>query len=68
MEPTDVLYRRGVRYLLDTQFADGSWLVTSRSHATQAYLETGFPHSTDQFISPAAPNWATQASIIGNQH
>jgi hypothetical protein len=64
MAPTDPVYRRGVRFLLETQLADGSWLVTTRSHATQPYFETGFPHGVNQFISAAATNWATQALII----
>jgi hypothetical protein len=54
-------YQRGVRYLLDTQLEDGSWLVRTRSHFTQIYFESGFPHGVDQFISAAATHWATQA-------
>jgi ankyrin repeat protein len=56
-------YKRGIRYLLDTQLADGSWRVQSRAHATQAYFESGFPHGVDQFISAAATNWAAQALL-----
>jgi ankyrin repeat protein len=56
-------YQRGVRYLLDTQLADGSWLVRTRSHFTQTYFESGFPHGVHQFISAAATHWATQALI-----
>jgi hypothetical protein len=56
-------YRRGVRYLLETQLADGSWLVQTRAHATQAYFESGFPHGVNQFISAAATNWAAQALL-----
>jgi ankyrin repeat protein len=58
------VYRRGVRYLLKTQLSDGSWLVRSRSHPTQTYFESGFPHGADQFISAAATNWATQALLL----
>lgn len=57
-------YKRGVRYLLRTQLGDGSWLVRTRSNATQSYFETGFPHGEDQFISAAATNWATQALLL----
>ena len=57
-------YRRGVRYLLKTQLTDGSWLVRTRSHPTQSYFESGFPHGVDQFISAAATNWATQALLL----
>jgi N-acyl-D-amino-acid deacylase len=54
-------YQRGVRYLLDTQLADGSWLVRSRTLPTQIYFESGFPHGVHQFISAAGTQWATQA-------
>ncbi|HEX5160759.1 MAG TPA: ankyrin repeat domain-containing protein [Steroidobacteraceae bacterium] len=57
-------YRRGVRYLLRTQLADGSWLVHTRSHPTQTFFDTGFPHGEDQFISSAATNWATLALLL----
>ncbi len=58
------VYRRAVRYLLKTQLADGSWLVRTRSHPTQSFFESGFPHGADQFISAAATNWATQALLL----
>ena len=58
---TDAAYRRGVQYLLDTQLPDGSWFVPTRSHQTQIFFESGFPHGPSQFISAAATNWATQA-------
>jgi ankyrin repeat protein len=54
-------YQRGVRYLLDTQLTDGSWLVRSRTLPTQIYFESGFPHGLHQFISAAGTHWATQA-------
>jgi ankyrin repeat protein len=51
--------RKGVRYLLDTQLADGTWLVRSRSYPLQPkYFDTGFPHGRDQWISAAATSWA----------
>lgn len=56
-------YRRGVRFLLTTQLADGSWHVKTRSNPQQAYFESGFPHGRDQFISAAASNWATLALL-----
>jgi hypothetical protein len=56
-------YRRGVAFLLRTQHGDGSWHVRSRSHPTQIFFDSGFPHGEDQFISSAATNWATQALI-----
>ena len=57
-------WRRGVRFLLDTQLADGSWLVRSRAQPSQSYFESGFPHGEDQFISAAATNWATQVLML----
>lgn len=56
-------YQRGVQFLLNTQLADGSWYVRSRSTPQQAYFESGFPHGTDQFISAAATNWAALALL-----
>jgi hypothetical protein len=57
----DPAYKRGAQFLLDTQFADGSWYVKTRALPIQPYFETGFPFGHDQFISAAATNWATQA-------
>lgn len=56
-------YARGVRFLLNTQLADGSWHVRSRAIPVQAYFESDFPHGQDQWISAAATNWATMALI-----
>ena len=47
----DPAYRRGVQYLLQTQAADGSWLVKSRAAKFQPYFETTFPYGHDQWIS-----------------
>ena len=57
-------YRRGLKFLIDTQLADGSWKVRSRSRPFQKYFETGFPHGKDQFISIAASGWATTALAL----
>ena len=59
----DPAYRRGVEFLVKTQLADGSWFVPSRAIAIQPPLDAGFPHGSDQFISAAATNWATQALL-----
>lgn len=58
---SDPPYRRGVRYLLKTQCADGSWHVATRARPIQQYFESGFPHEKDQFISMAATCWCTMA-------
>lgn len=63
LQVTDEAYGRGVRYLLSTQLADGSWFVKSRALPIQAHFESEFPHGADQFISAAATNWAAQALI-----
>jgi len=64
---TSPAYARGVRFLLDTQLADGSWHVRSRAIPVQAYFESDFPHGNDQWISAAATNWATMALIPAAQ-
>jgi len=58
---SDPAYQRGVKYLLGTQLADGSWHVRSRSAGLQPYFESSFPHGVDQFISAAGTSWATMA-------
>jgi hypothetical protein len=57
-------YRRGLAFLLDGQEPDGSWQVATRSRPFQIYLETGFPHGKDQFISMSATAWATTALAL----
>ena len=61
---TDHAYQRGVRYLVGSQFEDGSWHVRSRSKPFQSYYESGYPHNEDQFISMAAGSWATLALLF----
>jgi len=58
---TDSAYRRGIRFLLNTQLEDGSWYVKSRVIPIMPYFESDFPHGVDQFISAAATNWAAMA-------
>jgi hypothetical protein len=57
----DPAYQRGVKYLLETQEPDGSWLVHKRGVPGNAYFESGFPHGKFQFISYAGTCWATMA-------
>jgi hypothetical protein len=61
---SDPAYRRGVKYLLGAQLANGTWHVRTRSEPVQFYFETGFPHGKDQFISLAATSWATTALAL----
>jgi len=59
----DPAYERGVAFLVNTQLADGSWRVVSRSRPFQPYFESGFPHGKDQWISMAATCWAVAALV-----
>jgi N-acyl-D-amino-acid deacylase len=63
LKPDDAQYQRGVRYLVDSQMEDGSWLVRTRSPSLQPYFDSDFPHGYDQFISAAASNWAVMALL-----
>jgi hypothetical protein len=55
------VYRKGVRFLLSTQYEDGSWLVKTRAIAIQPLFDVGFPHGQDSWISAAGTNWAALA-------
>jgi squalene cyclase len=54
-------WRRGVDYLLKSQFPDGSWYVASRAVKFQPYFQSGFPFEHDQWISAAATAMAVSA-------
>lgn len=54
-------YQRGLRYLLGTQAADGTWHVKTRALPVQPYFESGYPYGHDQWISAAAASYATMA-------
>ena len=57
-------YRRGIGFLLRTQFPDGSWLVRTRSFPVQMPKDSGFPHGTHQWISAAGTGWAAMALML----
>jgi ankyrin repeat protein len=57
----DLAHRRGVQYVLSTQYPDGSWHVRSRAAGFQPYFQSGFPFEHDQWISAAATAWAAEA-------
>jgi len=57
----DAAYQKGVKFLLNTQLADGSWHVRSRAAGFQPYFDNGFPHGVDQWISAAGTSLATLA-------
>jgi hypothetical protein len=60
----NVAYRRGLDFLLSTQYSDGSWYVRSRAIKFQPYFESGFPFGHDQWISAAGTAWAAQAIAL----
>jgi N-acyl-D-amino-acid deacylase len=51
----------GIKFLIDSQEEDGSWLVETRSKPVQIYFDNGDPHGKNQFISIAATSWAVAA-------
>jgi hypothetical protein len=66
LQVSDPVYRKGVQYLMKTQFADGSWYVRTRAIPIQPHFESGFPYGKDQFISAAATNWAAMALLFAS--
>src|SRR5262249_7888693 len=60
-------YKKGLSFLLRTQFEDGSWKVQTRSYPVVPYVYSGFPHDNNQFISAAGSNWATMALILASK-
>jgi ankyrin repeat protein len=58
---TNDAYLRGVRFLQQNQYQDGSWLVRTRSYPTQVYFESGYPFGNNQFISAGAASWSALA-------
>jgi hypothetical protein len=63
LAPSDAAYKKGARFLMNTQLEDGSWYVRSRTIPFQPYFDAGFPYGPDQFISSAATNWASMALV-----
>ena len=61
LAPSEEPYRRGVKFLLRTQFPDGSWYVRSRAPKFQPHFQSGFPFDHDQWISSTATAWAVMA-------
>ena len=66
---TDPAWRRGLRFLLESQGDDGTWHVARRAFPFQPTMKSGFPHGRDSWISAAATSWAvlalTQALPVG---
>lgn len=65
VERSDAAWQRGIRFLLESQKPDGSWLVETRmvspAPMSPPYFETGFPYGKNQFISAAGTGWAAMA-------
>jgi mono/diheme cytochrome c family protein len=57
----DPAWRRGLRFLLETQEDDGTWHVARRAFPFQPTMNSGFPHHRDSWISAAATSWAVLA-------
>lgn len=64
LRPVDEAYQRGLSFLIESQYEDGSWNVQTRSFPSVPYVDSGFPHGDNQFISAAGANWATLALLL----
>ena len=66
--PANSTFRRGIRFLLNTQQADGTWEVQTRRTTYQPapFVDSGFPHGKNQFISYAATSWAVMALALSD--
>lgn len=58
-------WQQGLRFLLATQYDDGSWRVARRAIPFQPTMKSGFPHERDSWISTAATSWAVMALTQG---
>jgi ankyrin repeat protein len=54
-------YRKGIAFLLKSQYPDGAWFVKTRAYPTQPYFESGYPFGRNQWISAAGAGWAALA-------
>ena len=64
LKTNDPAFEKGIAFLLKTQYEDGSWKVKSRSIPFVPFVQNGFPHDKDQFISAAGTNWAIMALTL----
>ena len=60
-------WERGLKFLLSTQAADGTWRVKTRmqspAEVSPPYFTTGFPYGKDEFLSYAGTSWAVMALL-----
>ena len=63
----DLNWRKGLRFLIRTQAADGSWRVRTRmlspAPVSPKYFTTGFPYQKDEYLSYAGSCWAVMALL-----
>ncbi|MFT3823958.1 MAG: hypothetical protein QM731_08555 [Chitinophagaceae bacterium] len=64
LKTDDAVYKKGIDFLLKTQYGDGSWNVQTRTYPLVPFVESGFPHGDNQFISASGTNWATMALLL----
>ena len=64
MRVNNGVYRKGLDFLLASQYPDGSWLVRTRAFPVQPYFESGFPFDRHQWISAAGTGWAAKAIAL----
>jgi ankyrin repeat protein len=63
LKPGAAVYKRGVQFLLNSQFEDGSWRIQTRAIPLQPLFDIGFPHGANSWVSAAGTNWATMALV-----
>jgi ankyrin repeat protein len=60
-------WERGLKFLVSTQAADGTWRVKTRmqspAEVSPPYFDTGFPYGKDEFLSYAGTSWAVMALL-----
>ena len=64
LETSHGAYLRGMEFLVNTQFEDGSWFVRSRSRPSQPHFDSHFPFGWDQWISTAGTAMACASLSI----
>ena len=64
---TDRVWSAGVKFLLSTQAADGTWRVHTRMispmQVSPTYFNSGFPYGKNEYLSYAGSSWATMALL-----
>ena len=64
---TDRVWSAGVKFLLSTQAADGTWRVHTRMispmQVSPTYFNSEFPYGKDEYLSYAGSSWAAMALL-----